>query len=70
MNLYYLILNKFVKISTRKNNYRMAKTTKWLNAILDYIKKVRLSISMVPPSHANSIDMLTCLYFIPINNNK
>ena len=25
----------------------MAKTTQWLNAILDYTKKVKLSISMV-----------------------
>ena len=28
----------------------MAKTTEWLNAILDYMKKVKLSISMVPLS--------------------
>ena len=27
--------------------YRMAKTTKWLNAILDYMKKVKLNISTV-----------------------
>ena len=30
-----------------QNNCRMAKTTKWLNAILDYMKKVKSSISMV-----------------------
>ena len=28
-------------------NIRMAKTTKWLNAILHYMKKVKSSISMV-----------------------
>ena len=31
----------------------MATTTKWLNAILDYVKKVKLSISMVPTTYAD-----------------
>ena len=29
------------------DNIRMAKTTKWLNAILHYMKKVKSSISIV-----------------------
>ena len=30
-----------------RNNYRMAKAAKQLNAILDYMRKVKSSISMV-----------------------
>ena len=37
---------------------RMAKTVKRLNAIQDYIKTVKSSISMVPPTPYSSIDML------------
>ena len=32
---------------TNNDNYRMAKAAKRLNAILDYMKKVKSSISMV-----------------------
>ena len=41
-----------MRLSLLKYNYRMAKATKRLNAILDYMKKVKSSMSMVslPPS--------------------
>ena len=32
---------------SRRLNYRMAQPTKWVPAILDYMKKVRLNISTV-----------------------
>ena len=36
-----------MRLSLLKYNYRMAKAAKRLNAILDYMKKVKSSISMV-----------------------
>ena len=39
--------NSRLSLQAFSDNYRMAKTTKWLNAILDYMKKVKSSISMV-----------------------
>ena len=47
----------YVRLSLLKYNYRMAKAAKRLNAILDYMKKVKSSISMLPPTHSRQIDM-------------
>ena len=47
-----------MRLSLLKYNCRMAKTAKRLNAILDYMKKVKSSISMVfPPTPANQMDI-------------
>ena len=51
--------NWYVRLSLLKYNIRMAKTTKWLNAILHYMKKVKSSISMsLPPTPVIWCDML------------
>ena len=36
-------------------DFQMAKIRKWLHAIWDYMKKVKSSISMVPPTHSHAI---------------
>ena len=41
----------YVRQSILKYNYRMAQTTKWLPAILDYTKNVTLSISTSHPTY-------------------
>ena len=48
-----------MRLSLLKYNYRMAKTAKRLNAILDYMRKVKSSISMVPAHPRLTSDMPT-----------
>ena len=45
----------YVRLSLLKYNFQMAQIMKWLPAIWDYMKKVKLSISMVPPTHTQSL---------------
>ena len=44
------------------DNYRMAKTTKWLQAILDYMKKAELSTSTVFGQFSPIHPLATYLY--------
>ena len=46
----------------------MAKAAKWLNAILDYMKKVKLSISMGSPSQ--NFLMLEWLVYVLLYNDS
>ena len=45
----------YVRLSLLKYNFQMAEIMKWLLAIWDYMKKVKSSISMVPPTHTQSL---------------
>ena len=42
----------YVRLSLLKYNCQVVQITKWLHAIWDYMKKVKSSISMVPPTRA------------------
>ena len=45
-------------LSFLKYNFQMAQAMQWLHAILNYMKKVKLSISMVPPIHPSNKGLL------------
>ena len=59
----------YVRLSLLKYNFQMAQIMQWLHAIWNYMKKVKSSISMVPPTHpiygllskSQSVTMWMCI---------
>jgi len=49
----------YMRLSFLKYNFQMAWTMQWLHAILNYMKKVKLSILMVPPNHPSNKGLLS-----------